>query len=77
MKTYRIAFIPGDGIGKEVLQVGQQVLRALAASQSGFGFAFTGFDCGGDYYRRHRRHDASRRAGPIAPQRRHSVRLGR
>ncbi|MEY3653026.1 MAG: Isocitrate/isopropylmalate dehydrogenase, partial [Pseudomonadota bacterium] len=26
MKTYRIACIPGDGIGKEVIPAGQQVL---------------------------------------------------
>ena len=30
MKTYRIATIPGDGIGKEVVPAGQQVLEALA-----------------------------------------------
>ena len=27
MKTYRIATIPGDGIGKEVVPAGQQVLE--------------------------------------------------
>ena len=32
MKTYRIATIPGDGIGKEVVPAGQQVLEALAAA---------------------------------------------
>ena len=32
MKTYAIATIPGDGIGKEVVPAGQQVLEALAAS---------------------------------------------
>ena len=31
MKTYNIACIPGDGIGKEVIPAGQQVLQALAA----------------------------------------------
>jgi tartrate dehydrogenase/decarboxylase / D-malate dehydrogenase len=30
MKTYRIASIPGDGIGKEVIPVGQQVVDAIA-----------------------------------------------
>jgi len=30
MKTYRIAMIPGDGIGKEVVPAGREVLRALA-----------------------------------------------
>ncbi|MEY2873378.1 MAG: hypothetical protein RLZZ373_749, partial [Pseudomonadota bacterium] len=28
MKTYSIATIPGDGIGKEVVPAGQQVLQA-------------------------------------------------
>ena len=31
MKTYRIATIPGDGIGKEVVPAGQRVLEAIAA----------------------------------------------
>src|SRR5512143_3130129 len=30
MKTYRIATIPGDGIGKEVVPAGRRVLEALA-----------------------------------------------
>jgi len=29
MKTYRIATIPGDGIGKEVVPAGREVLEAL------------------------------------------------
>ena len=33
MKTYRIACIPGDGIGKEVIPAGHQVLTALAQAQ--------------------------------------------
>ena len=53
MKTYRIATIPGDGIGKEVIPAGRQVLEALAAAGAGFGLAFTDFDWGGDHYRRH------------------------
>lgn len=36
-KTYRIACIPGDGIGKEVIPAGQEVLQALAASQPDLG----------------------------------------
>ena len=40
MKTYRIACIPGDGIGKEVIPAGQEVLAALAGAGSGFGFGF-------------------------------------
>ncbi|MBU6271388.1 MAG: tartrate dehydrogenase [Betaproteobacteria bacterium] len=53
MKTYRIATIPGDGIGKEVIPAGREVLEALAAAGAGFGLAFTDFDWGGDHYRRH------------------------
>ena len=53
MKTYQIATIPGDGIGKEVVPAGQQVLAALAGSSKSFQFAFEDFDWGGDYYRKH------------------------
>jgi tartrate dehydrogenase/decarboxylase/D-malate dehydrogenase len=53
MKTYRIALIPGDGIGKEVVPAGRQVLEALAAADGSLRFAFESFDWGGDYYRRH------------------------
>ncbi|HZN47630.1 MAG TPA: tartrate dehydrogenase [Ramlibacter sp.] len=53
MKTYRIACIPGDGIGKEVIPAGQQVLQALASSGAGFNFTFTSFGWGGDWYRAH------------------------
>ena len=52
MKTYRIATIPGDGIGKEVVPAGQRVLEAIAA-QSAFRIEFENFDWGGDYYREH------------------------
>ncbi|PCE24094.1 tartrate dehydrogenase [Paraburkholderia acidicola] len=53
MKTYRIATIPGDGIGKEVVPAGQQVLEALTAQGAAFRFEFEHFDWGGDYYRQH------------------------
>jgi tartrate dehydrogenase/decarboxylase/D-malate dehydrogenase len=53
MKTYRIATIPGDGIGKEVIPAGRQVLEALAATGSSFRFEFENFDWGGDHYRAH------------------------
>ncbi|MDO9258348.1 MAG: tartrate dehydrogenase [Polaromonas sp.] len=52
MKVYKIACIPGDGIGKEVVPAGQQVLQALAATQN-FGFAFTSLGWGGDWFREH------------------------
>jgi len=53
MKTYRIATIPGDGIGKEVVPAGAEVLAALAAINASFRFEFTDFDWGGDFYRKH------------------------
>jgi tartrate dehydrogenase/decarboxylase / D-malate dehydrogenase len=51
MKTYRIATIPGDGIGKEVVPAGRQVLEALGGGS--FAFQFENFDWGGDYFRKH------------------------
>ena len=53
MKTYRIATIPGDGIGKEVIPAGQQVLQTLADRLGSFRLEFTNFGWGGDWYRAH------------------------
>ncbi|MEA3089074.1 MAG: tartrate dehydrogenase/decarboxylase / D-malate dehydrogenase [Caballeronia sp.] len=53
MKSYRIATIPGDGIGKEVVPAAQEVLEALAAQTGRFTFEFENFAWGGDYYREH------------------------
>ena len=53
MKTYRIATIPGDGIGKEVVPEGQKVLQAIAQQNKNLKFDFQDFDWGGDYYRKH------------------------
>ena len=53
MKRYRIALVPGDGIGKEVIPAGRQVLEALAASGTNLAFQFEEFLWGGDYYRAH------------------------
>ena len=52
MKTYRIALIPGDGIGNEVVPAGAEVMRKLAADGS-IRFEFEEFDWGGEYFRRH------------------------
>lgn len=51
-KSYRIAAIPGDGIGIEVVAAGVEVLKALA-DREGFDIAFDHFDWGSDYYKRH------------------------
>jgi len=53
MNLYRIACIPGDGIGKEVIPAGQRVLEALATHCGAFAFEFEHFGWGGDWYRTH------------------------
>jgi tartrate dehydrogenase/decarboxylase/D-malate dehydrogenase len=51
VRTYRIAVIPGDGIGQEVVPEGIRVLDALAASSQGaFGFEYESFPWGCQYY---------------------------
>ena len=52
MKTYKIASIPGDGIGKEVIPEGEKVLHALSKRFPQMQFEFERFDWGGDYYRK-------------------------
>jgi tartrate dehydrogenase/decarboxylase/D-malate dehydrogenase len=54
MKQFRIAVIPGDGIGKEVMPEG---LRALEAAGRKFGirWKFDEFDWSCDYYAKHGR----------------------
>jgi tartrate dehydrogenase/decarboxylase/D-malate dehydrogenase len=50
-RTYRIAAIPGDGVGAEVVAAGRAVLDAMAAGSDGaFGFAWTEFPWGCGYY---------------------------
>jgi tartrate dehydrogenase/decarboxylase/D-malate dehydrogenase len=53
MNSYRIATVPGDGIGKEVIAAGVEVLRALADRDGGFKLDFETFDWGSDYYKKH------------------------
>jgi tartrate dehydrogenase/decarboxylase / D-malate dehydrogenase len=55
MKTYKIAAIPGDGIGTEVIDAGVEVLKALATRDGTFDFHFDHFDWGGEYYKKHGR----------------------
>ncbi len=55
MREYRIAAIPGDGIGTEVIAAGIEVLTAVAQRDGGFSFKFDRFDWGGEYYKRHGR----------------------
>ena len=53
MREYRIAAIPGDGIGEEVIPAGLQVLEALAAREGGFRLRIEAFPWGSAYFRRH------------------------
>jgi tartrate dehydrogenase/decarboxylase/D-malate dehydrogenase len=53
MKTYRIAAIPADGIGPEVITAGLDVLAAVARRTGQFDFDVTSFDWGSDYYKTH------------------------
>jgi len=51
MRQHKIAAIPGDGIGKEVIPAGLAVLRALEESCGDFELLVDEFPWGSDYYR--------------------------
>src|SRR3954454_15905087 len=53
VKSYKIAAIPGDGIGSEVIAAGIRALDACAARDGGFSFSFDHFDWGSDHYKKH------------------------
>lgn len=53
MKTFKIANIPGDGIGKEVVPAATEVLNALAELHGGLKFEFTEFPWSCEYYLEH------------------------
>jgi tartrate dehydrogenase/decarboxylase/D-malate dehydrogenase len=53
MKRYKIAAIPADGIGPEVIEAGAAVLEALEKRDGTVGFDLTTFDWGSDYYKAH------------------------
>lgn len=50
MKKFRIAVIPGDGIGTEVVNEGLKVLKKVAELDGSFEFEFTHFPWGCEYY---------------------------
>lgn len=52
MNTYKIASIPADGIGTEVIAAGFQVLDALAERTEAFSLDVTEFDWGSERYKR-------------------------
>ena len=53
MRSYRIAAIPGDGIGPEVIAAGLEALAVCARRDGGFRLDVAHFDWGSDYYKRH------------------------
>jgi len=53
MRIHKIAAIPGDGIGREVISAGLEVLDVCASRDSGFTFETEHFDWGSDYYKKH------------------------
>jgi tartrate dehydrogenase/decarboxylase/D-malate dehydrogenase len=52
MRIHRIAAIPADGIGPEVIDAGLEVLDALAARDGGFSLQVERYDWGSARYRR-------------------------
>ena len=53
MRSHRIASIPADGIGPEVIEAGLEVLDALTSKDLGFELKIDRYDWGSDYYRKH------------------------
>jgi tartrate dehydrogenase/decarboxylase/D-malate dehydrogenase len=51
LRQHKIAVIPGDGIGKEVIPAGVTVLRALQHACGDFELIFEDFPWGSDFYR--------------------------
>ena len=54
-RTFRIAAVPGDGVGAEVVAAGRRVLDALSEDSTGVSFAWEEFDWGSEYYARNGR----------------------
>src|SRR5258705_1832357 len=53
MREYKIAAIPGDGIGTEVIAAGLQALKVLAQRDGGFKLSVEHFPWSSDYYKKH------------------------
>ena len=51
MAEYKLAVIPGDGVGPEVVAEGRKVLDALASGTPDLKFRYSEFPWGSDYYR--------------------------
>ncbi|KAL9120754.1 MAG: hypothetical protein Q9187_002688 [Circinaria calcarea] len=55
-RIYKIASIPGDGIGPEVISAGMQVLHKLGAATRVFELHVDHIEWGSDYYKKHGRY---------------------
>jgi tartrate dehydrogenase/decarboxylase / D-malate dehydrogenase len=53
MRAYRIAAIPGDGIGVEVIAAGLRILDAIAKRDGNFQFQVKSFPWSSDYFLEH------------------------
>lgn len=51
-KSYKIASIPADGIGPEVIEAGITVLKKLTSTLQTFDLDFTNFDWSSETYKR-------------------------
>lgn len=50
--TYRIACIPADGIGPEVIDAGVEVLKALSEALGSFKFEFEDYDWSSETFKK-------------------------
>ncbi|KAI5244860.1 tartrate dehydrogenase [Aureobasidium subglaciale] len=51
-KSYKIACIPADGIGPEVIDAGVEVLKALSATSKAFSLVFKHYDWSSDTFKK-------------------------
>jgi tartrate dehydrogenase/decarboxylase/D-malate dehydrogenase len=55
MPSFKIAVIPGDGVGIEVVAEGQRVLESAARREKNLQLTFTAYDWGSAYYKKYGR----------------------
>lgn len=55
VRTYKISVLPGDGIGRDVIQQALRVLDAVKERAQGFDITLQEFECGGEFYTRENR----------------------
>jgi len=55
MKSYKIAVIPGDGVGIEVMQESTKVLETISNLTGDINFKFDNYEWGCEYYTKHGR----------------------